>query len=544
MSQSFADRLLSGPELRDALSSTSDHLREIARAIDAINVYPVPDGDTGANMSGTLREAVDATLVLGQAPSVSEVLHALARGALYGARGNSGVILSQSLRGFAEGTGEADRFDGEALVRGLREGATEAYAAVSKPHEGTMLTVLRAAADGAESAAAEMENRGSGQPCAGVLAAAIHAAEEAEANTINQLQELREAGVPDAGGEGICVILRGLMAAISGTVPPRRALPPVSVAMHPGHAGDEFGFCTEFIVEAGSGSIDEEGVKSLASAGDNRSVVVVGDRQMVRVHVHTDQPQRLVDAAGAFGRVSRVKVDDMSAQHVQFAGTGSGATAQVAILAMSRGEGFDAVFRGLGAYVSDLGEVQKPPAGQIAAAADAIGTRDVIVLPNHRNVVLAADQARQLTRCALHVAPARTLPQGVAATIAFRSEDGVQANLAAMGRAMESVRTVEVTVAAADRTAEGVRVREGDAIAMVDGRLVLAAPSLLKALLRGLDHARAAEASIVTLYGGGEVGEEGTADALRAVADRFPGIEVETVYGGQPLYPFIASVED
>ncbi len=544
MTHSVSDSLLTGSELRDALIATSNHLRDVARAIDAINVYPVPDGDTGANMSGTFREAVDSTLVIGDGPEVAEVLHGLARGALYGARGNSGVILSQALRGFAEGTGVVDGFDAAALVRGLSEAATEAYAAVSKPQEGTMLTVLRAAATGAAVAARGMQGEGNGQPCAGVLAAAIRSAEEAEAETINQLPELREAQVPDAGGEGICVILRGLLAAITGAVAPQPALPSRPIAAQAGHAGEAFGFCTEFIVEAVSRGIDTDRIRALAGAGGNRSVVVVGDENMVHVHVHTDEPQQLLEAAETFGQVSRAKVEDMSAQHVRFTNTGSGATSQVAVLAMSRGSGFDAVFRGLGAHVSDLGEVEKPPAREIASAADAIGTRDVIVLPNHRNVILAAEQARRLTHCTLHVAPSRTLPQGVGAAIAFRSDATVPDNLEAMDRAMQSIRTVEVTVAAAARTTDGVKVRQGEAIAMVDGRLVLATASLLEALLDGLDRAGANDASIITVFGGAEVGEEETRRAGSAVTARFAGAEVETIYGGQPLYPFIASIEE
>lgn len=544
MTQPFADRLLTGPELREALIATSHHLREVARAVDAINVYPVPDGDTGANMSGTFREAVDATLVLGEHPRVSEVLEALARGALYGARGNSGVILSQGLRGFAEGAGEVDRFDAAALARSLHEAATEAYAAVSKPQEGTMLTVLRAAAEGARTVCVELPGLGQGHPCASTLAAAIRSAEEAEAETINQLPELREARVPDAGGEGICVILRGLLAAISGGVAPQPALPSRPIAMQAGHAGEAFGFCTEFIVEAEANPIDTVRVKALAGGRGNRSVVVVGDERMVHVHVHTDQPQELLEAAEAFGRVLRAKVEDMTAQNARFSATGSGATAQVAILAMSRGEGFDAVFRGLGAHVSDLGEVEKPPARQIAAAADAIGARDVIVLPNHPNVILAAEQATKLTHCTLHVASSRTLPQGVGAAIAFRPDEAVARNLEAMTRAMQSVRTVEITIAAADRTADGVEVRRGEAIAMVDGRLVFTATSLVDALLGGLERASADQAGIITLYGGLEAGEAETQRAGSAVAARFPGTDVEAVYGGQPLYPFIASLED
>jgi uncharacterized protein len=538
------DQLLTGQELRDALASASRHLRDVASAIDAINVYPVPDGDTGANMAGTLHEAVEASVVAGEDPPVHEVLQALARGALFGARGNSGVILSQALRGFAQGTGEVERFDAAALARGLEVAAREAYAAVATPQEGTMLTVLRAAAEEASRRVAEQRNGGAGEPCGRLLASAIQAAEEAEAKTIDQLQELREAGVPDAGGEGICVILRGLLAAITGTTAAPPDLPSRPIATLASHALEEFGYCAEFLVEREGEQIDVEAVRQLATSPENRSVVVVGDAQLVHVHVHTDAPEILIERAAAFGRVSRVKIDDMTAQHVKFAAAGSGAVHAVAVLAMSRGQGFDAIFESLGARVSDLGEVEKPAAGQIATAADAIGAPDVMVLPNHKNVMLAARQAQSLTRCTLHVVPATTLPEGVAATIAFNPDETATANLEEMARAVETVRTVEVTIAAADRTADGVSVRKGEAITIVDGRLVGSAADPVQALLMGLRRAGAEEANLVTIYTGRDRGEDGAALAKGAVETEFRRVEVEFHYGGQPLYPFIASVEN
>ncbi len=538
------DEALDGAALRRVFAAASEHLKASARAVDAINVYPVPDGDTGSNMSATLREAIDRALALDEGAAVPDVLQAIARGALYGARGNSGVILSQALRGFADGVGAEARLDGASLARGLHRSADQAYRAVSKPQEGTMLTVLRAAGSAALTEADNLLGDGRGSGCAPVLAAALRAAERAEAGTIEQLPELKEAGVPDAGGEGVCVILRGLLAAITGGAPEiREHAADRPIALAAGHGADAFGFCTEFLIESAGGNLDPEAVKTLAESGGNRSVVVVGDRELLRVHAHSLRPQALLDAAEKFGRLSRVKVEDMSAQHTRFKATGSGAGVKTGLLAMSRGAGFDQIFESLGAAVSDLGVVEKPPAGQIADAADALHVADVIVLANHKNVLLAAEQARSLARATLHVVPTTSLPQGIAAAIAFDPSEPATLNSGEMLAVARKVRTIEVTTAGATRTSEGIAVQEGEAIVLVDGTLVAASESPESALLAGLEHAGLLEGELVTVYAGEGVDEQQYTRAATVVREQFPGAEVEVLSGGQPLYPYIASVE-
>ena len=535
---------LDGPALRTVFAAASQHLRESALAIDAINVYPVPDGDTGSNMSATLREAVERALALESEPTVAEVLSAISRGALYGARGNSGVILSQALAGFAAGVGSRDRLDGRSLADGLDEAATRAYAAVSQPKEGTMLTVLRAAGEGARESAAKLEETARGTGCARVLGEAVIAAEKAEAFTIEQLPSLKEAGVTDAGGEGICVILRGLLAAITGGALEGRSRPAELPFLHAGgHGDDSFGFCTEFLIERAERALDPGGVRALAEANGNRSVVVVGDDELIRVHAHSLLPQALLDAAEKLGKLARVKVEDMSAQNTRFRESGSGAGVKVAMLAMSPGEGFDDIFESLGAAVSDLGLIEKPPAGRIAEDADALRVADVIVLANHPNVILAAEQARSLATCTLHVVTTTSVPQGIAAAIAFDSAEPARGNVEAMLAAASGVKTIEVTIAAASRRTDGIDVAEGEAIAMLDGVLVAKAEDAESALAAGLARAAVARDSLVTLYGGEEIAAaELSATAVR-LRERFPGVEVEALSGGQALYPYIASIE-
>lgn len=535
--------LLDGAQLRAIFVAAAGHLRNSAAAVDAINVYPVPDGDTGSNMSATLGEAVEQTLTLGDKPSLAEVVATLAKASLYGARGNSGVILSQALRGFAAGVGDRTWLDAEGLAAGLTGAADGAYAAVSKPQEGTMLTVLRAAAVRATAVADGLPRSGRDVPCRGVLEAALDHAEAAEALTIDQLPALRAAGVTDAGGEGVCVILRGLVAAVRGELLEPSPVPSRAIASLSGHRPDELGFCTEFMVEAAGQPLDLGALRSMAAAAGNTSVVVVGDEQAARVHVHTPVAQAVIDAAGAFGRVSRIKVEDMGAQNSRFELTGSGAGNRVAVLAVSHGKGFDAIFRSLGAATTSLGEVTKPPAGAIAAAADALRTPDVIVLPNHKNVLLAAQQAAKLSSCTLHVVPTETLPEGIAAAMAFAPAEGATRNVAEMLATGGSLRTVEVTTSAASRHADGVDAREGEAIALVDGRLVVSTPDPVDALIAGLQACGTADESLITLYAGEATTPAALESARQQVAAAFPDCETDALLGGQPLYSFIASVE-
>lgn len=534
--------LLDGAQLRDLFATAARHLGEMAPHVDAINVYPVPDGDTGANMAATLRQAIESAAQLGDAPGLRAVVDALARGALYGARGNSGVILSQALRGFAKGVSDAEMFDAATLAAGLNEAANAAYAAVSQPSEGTMLTVLRIAAQAANMALAVSDNGGAGVPCTSVLTQVVAAAEEAEAGTMEQLLVLKEAGVPDAGGEGVCVILRGLLGAMTGVLPSVPAVVHTPVAASFEHRRDAFGFCTEFVIDAATMPLEIARLREIAEAGGNTSVVVVGTEETVRVHVHTEHPDAVLDAVRKLGAISRVKVENMDAQHVRFRETGSGAGAHVAMLALSRGEGFDSVFRGLGAAVSDLGDLEKPPAGELAAAADALQVPDVILLPNHKNVLLAARQAATLTRCTLHVVPSESLPQGIASALAFDADAEALTNVREMGDAIGRVQTVEVTTAIAPRSADGVVVLGGQTIALLDGRLIAAGDTAEQVLMATLHAAQAEEATLITIYGGAALAA-GELERLRAaVANEFD-VEAEAITGGQGLYQLIASVE-
>ncbi|MGD9934544.1 MAG: DAK2 domain-containing protein [Dehalococcoidia bacterium] len=534
--------LLNGHAVVAAFAAATDYLHEQAAAIDAINVYPVPDGDTGSNMAATMREAV-AHALASPAEDAGEALGLIARGALYGARGNSGVILSQALKGLAEGARGSPTVDAAVLARALRRAASASYAAVATPVEGTMLTVTRAAADGAERAASTLAGGGEGIGCLSTLQAAIRAAEEAEAHTPEQLPALKEAGVPDSGGEGICVLLRGLAAFLTGERPAPTPAIDRPKALLSAHAPEEFGFCTEFLIEPLGPGLDVAAVRALAEGPGNRSVLVVGDPAALHVHVHTDDADALLAAVATLGRLSRTKVDDMSAQHRRFREGGSGAVVPVAVLAMSPGPGFDQVFSSLGVRTAPMLDIVKPAAGAIAEAVDALGARTVIFLPNHKNVVMAALQAVSLARCRLVVVQAESLPQGIAAAIVFDPGADPDEIMEEMEEAREEVLAIEITVAPADRTADGVTVRAGDAIALINGKLILTAATPADALMRALNRVAEGSGGLITIYGGAGVDDSTlarTGDQARAILGAYT---VETVRGDQALYPYIASVE-
>jgi uncharacterized protein len=528
---------IDGDRLREMFSAAAGHLESVASAIDAINVYPVPDGDTGSNMSATLREAVRAADQLDPGAQAGDVLAAIARAALYGARGNSGVILSQALRGFAEPSAGHDQISGRGLVSSLESACQRAYRAVAEPREGTMLTVLRVAAEEAARALSEQPL----SPPADVLAVAVGAAEAAEAATIDQLPQLREAGVTDSGGEGICAIFRALYSSLIGAPLPVAANVPAAAPDLHGIAHEGYGHCTEFLIERIADPVNVDLVRDWLVAQSYQSVVVIGDDDLARVHVHALDPKPVIAGAARYGRVRRVKVDDMDVQAGRFAESGSGATAKVALLALSPGEGFDGIFHGLGAHVMRL-KIVKPAAGEIARAADALGIPDVILLPDHDNVIWAAGQAVDLASCTLHVVPATTVPQGIAAALTFDEADPVDHLTARMADALGTVRTVEVTRAAASRTVEGVSVREGQWIVLLDTKMVAGADAALDALIIGLKVANAANTELVTVYLG-EGQREHAEQILKAVSTAFPIPSVEMLDGGQPLYAFIASVE-
>lgn len=538
---------LDGADVHRLFSAAADWLAANADAINAINVFPVPDGDTGLNMSLTLVAAVTAAgPVAAEGSTASEVAAAMSRGALMGARGNSGVILSQIIRGFSAGLSGAGAASPAVLARAFRAARDAAYGAVPEPVEGTILTVIEAVATAAEGYVATTE-----PTCPGLITATTEAAREAVRRTPELLPVLAEAGVVDAGGQGLLTILEGVRREITGEGEAAPAPSPATRAQVMAAAaheeGDIFGYCTEVLLSGRA--LDRDA--ALARMSDlGRSVLVVGDQDLLRVHVHTEDPGAVLSWGTSLGVLLRVKVDNMDEQHrAWLAGqrdavlTGSEAGTGWRLVAVAPGDGMAEVLRGLGVSVTVAGgQTNNPSAEEILSGVATAGGDGVFVLPNNKNVVLTAGQAASLTPATVRVIPTRTFPQGVAAALAFSPEATAEENERAMTSAAASVQTIEVTRAVRPAHVKGVDVAQGQFIAIVDGDLALAGESAEEVALAALDALANDEATVVTVYWG-----EGTLEPLaRDLAERIRGgfgVEVEVVRGGQPLYPYIISVE-
>ncbi len=528
--------VLAAVTLRAAFEVAERWLAANREAINAINVYPVPDGDTGTNMLLTWRAALKAGEGVPD-QAAGPYLGALAHGSLLGARGNSGVILSQMLAGIAEACRGAGTLDGPHFARALVAAADHAYAAISQPVEGTMLTVMRdAARAGARDDLADP---------ADVLRAAVTEAHASVARTPDLLPRLRDAGVVDSGGQGIAIILEGVLHGVTGEPLPDAPTQLAAPADLGGVAHEGHGYCTEFVLTGTA--IDRKDLEAALIEAGGESVLVVGDSETVHVHVHLDDPGPGISAGAARGALASVKVENMQAQHDEWrAGVAAseGPLPAIGLVVVARGEGLVAAFRDLGATrVLDGGETGKASTGELIEAARGAGRDHAFLLPNDKDVLMAAERAVAEQPGFLTLIPTCSIAAGLAAAIAYLPEGDHAAIADAMLEAAAAVRSVEVSRSVRTAVVDGVDVREGDAIALVDGRMAAAAGTLENALLAGLEAAGAADAELVTLYLG--IGAESDAGerAAALIAARFPSVEVEVIEGGQPHYPYLAGVE-
>jgi DAK2 domain fusion protein YloV len=540
---------LSGAQLRDMFAAATRWLERNIERVNAVNVFPVPDGDTGTNMYLTMRSTMEEAARCSDA-AVGAVLAAMAHGALMGARGNSGVILSQIIRGLAQSAEGSSALDCEGLAKGLEEASAAAYRAVTQPVEGTILTAVR---DVSEAVRADLERR---RPeFVQLMQTAVSAGKESVERTPSLLPVLAEAGVVDAGALGLSTLFEGMLRHLQGESVEAADAGDETVAqewlsvVEQRHQTEDslYGYCTEVLV-SGSG-LDADALRGRAlELGD--SVLVVGDDRLVRVHVHTDDPGAVLSAGTQVGSLVQVKVDNIRRQaerFVQMHEERRGAApepAAVSTVAVVAGEGLARVFEGVGCTTVVFGgPTMNPSTREILDAVEACPASEVIVLPNDKNIILAAEQARGLTKKRLAVVQSRSIPQGIAALLAMSPEDGLDENAEAMARALSSVRTIEVTHAVRSTKLKGVAVKEGDVIAIVDDELTLTAASPEEAVVRAVGGLASQGTSLVTLYYGAGTKPpqaEALAEDLRG---RLAGHEVEVVFGGQPHYDYIVSVE-
>ena len=529
---------VTGADLRRMLTMATAWLEANAEAVNALNVFPVPDGDTGTNMLLTLKTSC-AEVAACSDPGIGDVARAMARGALMGARGNSGVIMSQIFRGLAtslEGKGEATGAD---LAKALEQGAEKAYHALSQPVEGTILTVVRDAAAGARGALA-----GRAPQPVGVLEASVAAAELSVERTPSLLPVLKKAGVVDAGGKGLAFVLQGMVYGLKGKpLPATTAASRMPLAFDPSlfHGeNDGYGYCTEFFI-SGLGLKEQAIRKKMERLG--KSTVVVSDGDLVKVHLHTRDPGTALSYATALGSVTRIKIDNIDQQHQRLMEAKEQQEAvPLAVVAVAPGPGIAEVFRSIGAHgIVSGGQTMNPSVQDLLRAVEAAPSQRVAVLPNNKNVVLAAQQVAPLTKKRVDVLLTAGVPQGIAALLAFNPEASPEQNVQGMREAYAGVRTIEVTTAARPSRLGDTTVAQGDAIALLDDVMVASGKTHLDALMECLAHLKA-KPEVVTLYSGEGV-SEGDARAAADAVRQATGAEVEVVAGGQPHYPFIVSVE-
>ena len=544
--------------LRDMFAAGAALLEENKAGVDAMNVFPVPDGDTGTNMSMTLNSAVNEMRTATE-DSVKAVSAAMARGALRGARGNSGVISSQIFRGFAKGLADVEEADTAALANAFQTGVKMAYKAVMKPREGTILTVAKAAADAAVRASRKQKD------LSVFMQTVIDAANDMLNKTPEMLPVLKEAGVVDAGGKGLIIIYTGFKQAIDGggefhfdfeaAAPAQKDEAPKASAMESlSLSRIEFGYCTEFFIVNLKDDVDdkvrETFTEHLQKIGD--SVVVVGDADLIKVHVHTNAPGKALQRALRMGELSHVKIDNMREQHRNLASDGSVVEAKpkqppkkYGMVSVVAGEGLASVFRDIGVdYVVEGGQSMNPSIEDIAGAVERVNAENVFVFPNNSNVILAAQQAKQLVEDKnLIIIPTKTAPQGIAAALAFMENSTPEENEKEMTDAISEVSTGMVTYAVRDTHYNGLNIHKDDIIGLDDHGICAVGKDVATVSVELLARIVTDEKGMITGFFGADTKKE-DADALKAqIEDRFPDLECEIHDGGQPLYYYIFSVE-
>jgi uncharacterized protein len=534
-----------GPLFKRALLGSLSWLSANHEEVNRLNVFPVPDGDTGTNMLLTLQSAVE-DIKESDAAEVSKIAKLASHGSLMGARGNSGVILSQIFRGFARAVEGKSSLTPAELAAAFEEAANAAYRAVNKPTEGTILTVAREAGRAAAAAAASP-----GATVPRVIAAAADGARAAVLTTPSQLQILRDAGVVDAGGFGLQVILEGMLKTIeesessNGALVTSRSAAAVASQVAISLPEEGWGYCTEFLIEGSD--LDLDVIKNQIEALGN-SVLVVGEPELVKVHVHTDDPTRVITLAGRYGKLLKLNVGDMSTQHRRILEDESQAARAprpngVGLVAVVAGRGLVDIFRGLGVdAIVEGGQTMNPSTQDMLTAIESVPYDEVILLPNNKNVILAAKQVLGLTKKKVHVIETHSVPQGVAAVVAFRPDRPGAENLAAMKAEADRVHTIEVTHAVRDSRSNGLKVKKGDVIGLINDKLEAAGSDYGEVVNKALGKL-AGNFELITVYRGKDASDDELAQLESEIRSKYPGLEVEVQQGGQQHYPFILSVE-
>jgi len=537
---------ISGQELREMFAAATGWLEKSSAEIDALNVFPVPDGDTGTNMLLTMRSTIEEAY---RAPdhSASAVSHAMAHGALMGARGNSGVILSQILRGLAQSFTEKESFTATELADALQESSVMAYQGLSNPVEGTMLTVIKDVAEAVKATVA-----GDGKDLIAVMETAVNAAAESVANTPNLLKVLREAGVVDAGGQGLHTILDGALRYLRGEMEQMRFRKPQIIVtdMHATKlpqmiAADEipYGYCTEFLLKGEKLETDKIR-KKLEKKGE--SLIVVGDESAARIHIHTLEPGDIITYAASLGTLHQVSIRNMDEQHQDFLEMQKdrGPVVDTAIVAVVSGEGLSDVFTSLGVtIIVPGGQTMNPSTKDLLQAVEEAASDKVIILPNNKNIVGTANQVQSLTEKKIEVVPTTTIPQGVAALLAFDYEANMESNVQIMTRAIKAIKTIEICRAVRSAKLGDLKISKKQPIGFLDGDLVAVGESALEVLNKMLSKLNLSKIEVITIYYGADTKSDEAEQVASDIRNQYPQLQLEVVRGDQPHYNYIISIE-
>ena len=551
--------MLTGKMFRDGVISAANNIANSRKSVDALNIFPVPDGDTGTNMSMTIGAAAKEMAVLPDTCSIGEAASKCASALLRGARGNSGVILSLIFRGFSKGFKELEEADGKDVAKAFELGVKAAYKAVMKPTEGTILTVVRKASEAATELSKTVND-----PME-VAFSAMMAAKEALAETPNQLPVLKQAGVVDAGGQGLVLIFEGFHSVFANGVivqpleAPQESANQESKSTVAAASDDiEFGYCSEFLIEKAKDAKEKDPLKLrafLESIGD--CVVVVDDTDIIKVHVHSNEPGNVIQAALKYGQLINIKIDNMRYQHRNAQEGVDEAKSEVKLepvspdneygfVAVCAGNGLSELFKDIGTdVVVSGGQTMNPSTDDILNAVKATPAKTVFVLPNNKNIIMAAEQAARLAEGRkVVVLQTKTIPQGISAMLMFDEEADADKNALAMTQAAESVQTALVTFAARDSEVEGVPVKKGEIMGLCNGKIRFVGADKVDIAFKAASKLiKKYQGEIVTLIYGEESAEEEAEALKQRLEEKFSNLEISIVNGGQPIYYFIISVE-
>lgn len=546
---------IDGHDLKNMIINASNHLEEKKEFVNSLNVFPVPDGDTGTNMSMTFRSAVEEIENV-NSTSISEVSKKVSRGALMGARGNSGVILSQIFRGIAKGLEGKDSVDALGFANALDEGANHAYKAVMRPTEGTILTVVRAAGESAISAQKT--------DIVALLSKVCIDSEEVLNKTPDMLPALKEAKVVDAGGMGLLIILKGMLNALQDGVEAKKIehVEAKEQVNKPAQASInvediKFGYCTEFLVHTENPTDKSMKFREfLQPIGDSIIAIGMDDANIMKVHVHTNNPGTVLAEAVKLGELSKIKIDNMREEHrkileLEYATTKENASTPVieeekeyGFISVTMGEGLKNIFEDLGVdWVIEGGQTMNPSTQDMLDAVNSLNAKNIFILPNNKNIIMAAQQAAEISEKNVIVIPTKTIPQGITAVTVFNADSSAEENMETMNEYISTVSTGSVTYAVRDTEMDGKTIKEGNILGLVEGKINEVGNDIYNVCDTIISNMANEDSELITIFYGKDCDEEKVEEFVEKLESKYPDMDIQAYSGKQPLYYFIVSVE-